>query len=63
MASTLSTGNEDDVALCGSNVVAFQKKELINTIILKCRDFDYGTNWASETLLNYEVLLALDLHR
>lgn len=35
MASTLPTCNEDDIPLCGSDIVALQKKELINTVILK----------------------------
>lgn len=62
MASTLPTCNEDDIALCGSDIVALQKKKLIDTIILKSRDFDYSSNWACEALLDNEILFALDLH-
>lgn len=35
MAGTLPAGNEDNIALCGSDVVAFQEKELINAIVLE----------------------------
>lgn len=63
MAGTLPTSNEDDIALCGPDIVAFQKEELIDTVVLKSRDFDYGSDWAGEALLDDEILLALDLHR
>lgn len=61
MAGTLSASNEDNIALCGADVVALQEEELIDAIVLKSRDLDDSSDGAGEALLNYEVLLALDL--
>lgn len=63
MPGTLSTGNEDNIALRCSNVVALQEKELIDTVILKGRDLDNGSDWAGEALLDDKILFALDLQR
>lgn len=61
MSGTLATSNEDDVALGGADIVALEEEELVDAVVLECRDLDNGADGASEALLDDEVLLALDL--
>lgn len=60
--STFPTSDEDDISLGSSDVIALQKEEFVDTIILQRCNLDDGSNGAGEALLDYEVLLALDLN-
>lgn len=51
--STLAASNEDNISLAGSDVVAFQKEEFVDTVVLKGCNLDNGSNRAGEALLDY----------
>lgn len=53
MPSTLPTSDEDDIPLTGSDIVALQEKEFVDTVILKGCNLDDGPNRAGEALLDY----------
>lgn len=61
--STLAASDEDDISLARSDIVALQKEEFIDTVVLKRCNLDNGSYRAGEALLDDEVLLALDLNR
>lgn len=61
MSPTLPTSNEDNIPLAGAHIVALQEEEFVDPVVLKRSDLDDVSNRASEALLNYEVLLSLDL--
>lgn len=54
-------GDEDDIPLGCRDVAAFQKEELIDTIVLQGLHLDDCSDGAGEALFDDEVLLALDL--
>lgn len=54
-------GDEDDIPLRSRDIVAFQKEEFIDTVVLQGLYLDDCSDGASEALLEDEVLLALDL--
>lgn len=54
-------GDEDDVPLGSRDIAAFQKEELIDTIVLQGLHLDNCSDGAGEALFDDEVLLALDL--
>lgn|SRR5687768_3624327 len=61
MAPTFASGDEDDVALAGIDVVILQDEELLDTILLQCCNFDncaYGTH---EAAIQHYILLAANL--
>lgn len=51
--STLAASNEDNISLADSDVVAFQKEEFVDTVVLKGCNLDNGSNRAGEALLDY----------
>ena len=57
----LATDEEDHVPLAGIDIVVLQEEDLVDTIFLKCTEFDEETNCPSERLFNDKVLLASDL--
>lgn len=63
VSGTLPAGDEDDIALSGPDIVAFEEEELVHAVVLEGRDLDDGADRACEALLDDEVLLALDLSR
>ena len=61
MTAALASGNEDDIALAGVDIIVLKDKELINAILLKHGDFDYNSDWADETSIKDDVLLSANL--
>lgn len=61
MTAALASGNEDDIALAGVDIIVLEDKELINAILLKHGDFDYNSDWADETSIKDDVLLSANL--
>lgn len=61
MPGTFPTCNEHDVSLTDSNVIALQKEEFVDAIILKGCDLDDGSDRTGEALLDDQVFLALNL--
>lgn len=63
MAAAFASGNEDDIALAGVDIVVLKDEELINAILLKHGDFDYNSDWADETSIKDDILLSANLDR
>lgn len=63
MPGTFPTSDEDDISLTGADVVALQKEELVDSVVLQCGNFDNSPDRTGETLLDYKILLALDLDK
>lgn len=61
--STLAASDEDDISLARSDIIALQKEEFVDTVVLKGCNLGNGSDRAGEALLDDEVLLALDLNR
>lgn len=61
--STLAASDEDGISLARSDIVALQKEEFVDTVVLKGCNLDNGSDRAGEALLDDEVLLALDLNK
>ena len=63
MAAAFASGNEDNIALAGVDIIVLKDKELVNAILLKHGDFDYNSDWADETPIKDNVLLSANLDR
>ena len=61
MAGAFAPRHEHYIVLAGIGIIVFQEEELVNTVILKCRDLDYESDRTSQTALNNEVLLPPNL--
>ena len=58
---TLSSRKKYDVSLVGADIIALEKVEPVDSIVLKRGNFDDCPDWPGEVLLNHEILLPLDL--
>lgn len=52
---------EDDIALAGICVVVLQEEELVDSVLLKRRNFHDGADGAGQAALEDEIELAADL--
>ena len=48
LTSVLSTGQEDDVLLRDIDIIVLQEKDLVNAIVLKCRELEKQANWTCQ---------------
>ncbi|KAK5624599.1 hypothetical protein RRF57_000314 [Xylaria bambusicola] len=62
VASTLPSCHKNRIALASIGIVVFQKKELINAVIVQGRDFDDDANRTGQAALDDKILLAADLY-
>lgn len=40
VSGTISSGNEDNIALAGVGVVVFQEEDLVDSVVLQSRELD-----------------------
>ncbi len=63
LPSAFASGDEDHIVLAGVDIVVFQDKEFVDSVLLKLCDLDDEPNGAYQAAIEDEVFLAANLQR
>ena len=61
VTATFPARDEHDIALASVDVFVFEYEELVDSVFLESGDLDYYANWANQTSIEDDILLAADL--